>query len=135
MDLAYQMSSLLSGVRTSGYWERQTKRVGFPSRLHPRSIKPVFYGCPRPWQRAGRPTPAPGSGRLFSGTASALDAFRPYRTRRSCPAMPCRTTGRPETAAPCSSRTRGALPSGSQHSQQIESDLSHDGLNPAHVPL
>ena len=59
--------------------------------------------------------PAPGSGRLFSGTASALDAFRPYRTRRSCPAVPCRTTGRPEAAAPCSSRTGGAFPSGGQH--------------------
>gem|GEM_PF-1320499 len=90
-----------------------------------------------PWQ-----SPAPGgvepaleNGCLFSGPASGLDAFSPYRLRRGCPAVPCRTTGRLEAAAPCSSRTRGALPSGSRHPQQVESDLSHDGLNPAHVPF
>ncbi len=59
--------------------------------------------------------PAPRNGRLFSRAASALDAFRPYRLRRSCPATPCRRTGRPEAAAPCSSRTGGAFPSGDQH--------------------
>jgi hypothetical protein len=49
--------------------------------------------------------------------------------------MPYQTTGKLEAAAPRSSRTEGSLPSGNQHPQQVESDLSHDGLNPAHVPF
>ena len=81
------------------------------------------------------PGPAPGNGRLFSGAASGLDAFSPYPLRRGCPAVPRRTTGRLEAAASRSSRTGDPFPSGGQHPQQIESDLSHDGLNPAHVPL
>ena len=74
-------------------------------------------------------------GRLFSGRASSLDAFRSYRGRRGCPAVPCQTTGKLEAAAPSSSRTVDTFPSSDQHSQQIKSDLSRDGLNPAHVPL
>jgi len=84
-------------------------------------------------------------GRLFSGLASTLDAFRSYQGRRGCPAVPCRTTGKLEAAAPSSSRTVDTFPSSDQHSQQIKSDLYHvtivklllsrDGLNPAHVPL
>jgi hypothetical protein len=74
-------------------------------------------------------------GCLFLGAASSLDAFSPYPSRRSCPAMPCRTTGRPEAAASRSSRTQDPFPSDSLHPQQIKSDLSHDGLNPAHVPF
>ncbi len=101
-----------------------------PSRgLHPRPINPVFYGSPRPGGKAS------GNGRLFSGRVSRLDAFSGYPPRRSCPALPSRTTGTPEAAAPRSSRTEGAFPSGGQHPPWVESDLSHDGLNPAHVPL
>jgi len=66
-----------------------------------------------------------GSGYLFSGVASALDAFRPYRLARSCPAMPCRTTGKPEAPVACSSRTEATFPSGTQHPRKIASDLSH----------
>jgi len=75
------------------------------------------------------------SGRLFSGEVSGLDAFSPYPQQRSCPALPCRTTGRPEAAIPRSSRTGGTFPSSDQHSQQVESVLSHDGLNPSRIPL
>ena len=74
-------------------------------------------------------------GRLFLGGASGLDAFSPYPTGRSCPAMPCRTTGTPEAPASRSSRTKDPFPSDDQHPQQIKSDLSHDGLNPAHDPF
>ncbi len=62
-------------------------------------------------------------GRLFSGPASCLDAFSTYPLARSCPAMPCRTTGTPEAPARCSSRTCRTLPSVFQQAQQIESDL------------
>ena len=62
-----------------------------------------------------------------------LSAVIPYgvAARR----LPYRTTGRLEAAAPRSSRTEGTFPSGGQHPRQVESDLSHDGLNPAHVPF
>jgi hypothetical protein len=74
-------------------------------------------------------------GRLFSGEVSGLDAFSPYPRQRGCPALLCRTTGKLEATIPRSSRTRGAFPSGDQHSQQVESDLSRDGLNPSRIPL
>ena len=41
----------------------------------------------------------------------------------------------PEAALPCSSRTRDNFPSDGRRFHQVETDLSHDGLNPAHVPL
>ncbi len=49
--------------------------------------------------------------------------------------VPCRTTGTLEAAAQCSSRTDRTLLSPFPQSRQVESDLSHDGLNPAHVPF
>jgi hypothetical protein len=74
-------------------------------------------------------------GCLFSGKTSSLDAFSSYSRQRGCPAVPCRTTGKLEAATPRSSRTRGAFPSGNHHFQQVESDLSRDGLNPSRIPL
>jgi hypothetical protein len=49
--------------------------------------------------------------------------------------LPYQTTGTPEATLPCSSRTEDSFPSDSHRFYQIEADLSHDGLNPAHVPL
>ncbi len=49
--------------------------------------------------------------------------------------VPCRTTGTLEAPAQCSSRTDRTLLSPFPQSRQVESDLSHDGLNPAHVPF
>jgi len=43
--------------------------------------------------------------------ASCLDAFSTYPLRRSGPAVPCRTTGKPEATIPGSSRTTGSFPS------------------------
>ena len=107
-----------------------------PRRLHPHPINPVFYGSPRPRALRGPKAPeGPGNGRLFLGWASGLDAFSPYPLGRGCPAMPCRTTGRLEAPGSRSSRTGDPFPSGGQHPRQIESDLSRDGLTPAHVPL
>ncbi len=75
------------------------------------------------------------NGKLFSGRVSSLDAFSSYPTARGGPAMPYQTTGRPEAPTLRSSRTERLLPSAFPHIQQRESDLSHDGLNPAHVPF
>ena len=88
-----------------------------------------------PERNLQRKTHSTENGCLFSGAASGLDAFSPYPAQRGCPAMPYRTTGTPEAAASRSSRTEDTLPSDSQHPQQIKTDLSHDGLNPAHVPF
>ena len=62
-----------------------------------------------------------------------LSAVTPYgvATRHT----PCRTAATPEAAATRSSRTEVTFPSGGLHPPWVESDLSHDGLNPAHVPL
>ncbi len=58
-------------------------------------------------------TPIPSNGSsirvlrcLFSRRVSCLDAFSTYPLTRSCPALPCRTTGRPVASVPRSSRTR-----------------------------
>ena len=52
------------------------------------------------------------------------------------PALPLSaTTGTPEVRPSQSSRTREKNRSSLLRPQQIGTDLSHDGLNPAHVPL
>ena len=58
------------------------------------------------------------SGKLFSGGVSSLDAFSSYPQVRSCPAVPYRTTGRPEAPTLRSSRTERLLPSAFQHVQK-----------------
>jgi hypothetical protein len=45
------------------------------------------------------------------------------------------TTGTPEVRPPRSSRTGGRAPQSSKRPWQIGTELSHDVLNPAHVPL
>src|ERR1700730_14776112 len=74
-------------------------------------------------------------GTLFLGVASRLDAFSGYPQLLSCPALPSRTTGTPEATRRCSSRTGQRFPTVFLRFHQVEADLSHDGLNPAHVPL
>ena len=45
------------------------------------------------------------------------------------------TAETPEVRPPGSSRTTGSSPSNLLRPRQIETELSHDVLNPAHVPL
>jgi hypothetical protein len=52
---------------------------------------------------------------LFSGETSGLDAFSLYNLVRSCPALPCQTTGRPVAPTARSSRTGATFPSSNQH--------------------
>eukprot|EP00830_Metopus_es_P018227 TRINITY_DN6262_c0_g1_i4.p1 TRINITY_DN6262_c0_g1~~TRINITY_DN6262_c0_g1_i4.p1 ORF type:complete len:209 (+),score=-31.33 TRINITY_DN6262_c0_g1_i4:74-700(+) len=105
--------------------ERQERMVSerglntsLPWCLHPVSIKPVLYRNPQQG--------------LFLSQSSSLDAFSSYSLARSCPAMPCQTTGTPVAPLLGSSRTKSSLPADLVHLQQIVTDLSHDGLNPAH---
>ena len=73
--------------------------------------------------------------KLFSRSVSCLDAVSTYQLRRGCPASPFRMTGKLVAAASCSSRTNNTLLSVYQHTRHRKSNLSHDGLNPAHVPF
>ncbi len=68
-------------------------------------------------------------GCLFSGKASSLDAFRSYPRQLSCSACP--------VGQLIDQRLRCPVPLvlGATSPCQAETDLSHDGLNPAHVPL
>jgi len=45
------------------------------------------------------------------GVTSGLDAFSLYQLARSCPALPCQTTGRPVAPTARSSRTGATFPS------------------------
>ena len=75
-------------------------------------------------------------GDLISGRASHLDAFSayPFRTWLTSRAAGA-TTGTPEVRPPRSSRTRGSSPQDLLRPQRIGTELSHDVLNPARVPL
>ena len=48
--------------------------------------------------------------------------------------MPCQTTGTPEATSARSSRTEANLLAITLQPREIETNLSHNGLNPAHVP-
>ena len=75
-------------------------------------------------------------GDLILEPASRLDAFSayPYRTWLLSNA-PGRTTDTPLVRPSGSSRTTESPPQISGRPPRIETDLSHDGLNPARVPL
>ena len=84
----------------------------------------------------GLPPPRGGRGNLISERASRLDAFSgyPFRTWPTSHA-PGGTTGTPEVRPSRSSRTRDGPPSSFLRAQRIGTELSHDVLNPARVPL
>jgi hypothetical protein len=75
-------------------------------------------------------------GMLVLGRDSRLDAFSgsPVRTWLPSDAAPA-TTGTPAVRPPRSSRTRGSPPQHPIRPWRIETELSHDVLNPARVPL
>ena len=99
-----------------------------PSRgVHARPIDQVVYLGPYSVDPMGI---------LISGRASRLDAFSGYPCRtsatRRCPWRDNRYTGGP--SVPVLSYW-GRLPSRSLRPRRIETELSHDVLNPARVPL
>ena len=73
-------------------------------------------------------------GCLFSGKASSLDAFRSYPKQLSCSACPVGQLINQRLRSPVP-LVLGQLPLRQPRPCQAETDLSHDGLNPAHVPL
>ena len=96
--------------------------------LHTWPIKQVIYLRPYPLLR--------GMGNLILGPASHLDAFSVYPNQTWLPSDASgETTGTPYVCSPGSSRTTGNSPQVSMRPSRIETDLSHDGLNPARVPL
>ncbi len=95
--------------------------------VHARPIDQVVYLGPYPIGSVGT---------LISGRASRLDAFSGYPCRtsatRRCRWRDNRSTGGP--SVPVLSYW-GRLPSRSLRPRRIETELSHDVLNPARVPL
>ena len=75
------------------------------------------------------------SGKIFSRDASCLDAFSTYHQERGYSAVPAWTTDTLEAPEIRSSRTDITLLSFFQQIQKKETNLSHNGLNPAHVPF
>src|ERR671914_2673582 len=73
---------------------------------------------------------------LVLGRDSRLDAFSGSPVRTWLPSdAACATTGTPAVRPPRSSRTRGSPPQHPNRPWRIETELSHDVLNPARVPL
>ena len=106
-----------------------TSRLASASRrFHLWPIDPLFWRGPL--------TPCRGRGNLISERASRLDAFSgyPFRTWPTSRA-PGGTTGTPEVRPSRSSRTGDGPPSSFLRAQRIGTELSHDVLNPARVPL
>ena len=106
-----------------------TSRLASASRrFHLWPIDPLFWRGPL--------TPQWGRGNLISERASRLDAFSgyPFRTWPTSRA-PGGTTGTPEVRPSRSSRTGDGPPSSFLRAQRIGTELSHDVLNPARVPL
>ena len=95
--------------------------------VHSPPIDRVVF--PEPSQRLA-------AGNLVLEGASRLDAFSADPVPTWLPGgAPSGTAGTPEVGPPQSSRTRGDAPQVSSRPRQIGTDLSHDGLNPARVPL
>src|SRR4028118_2232052 len=73
---------------------------------------------------------------LVLGRDSRLDAFSGSPVRTWLPSgAASATTGTPAVRPPRSSRTRGSPPQHPLRPWRIETELSHDVLNPARVPL
>jgi hypothetical protein len=95
--------------------------------VHPPPIDPVVCRGPYALKELGR---------LVLGRDSRLDAFSGSPDRTWLPsAAGCPTTGPPAVRPPRSSRTRGSPPQSPKRPWRIETELSHDVLNPARVPL
>jgi hypothetical protein len=112
------------GGEPLGHWDRSAARVAALARA-----------AHRPPGLGGALLPR-GQGGSISGRASRLDAVSAYHGRttatRLCPWRDNRCTGGP--SAPVLSYW-GRAPSIPRRPRRIETELSHDVLNPARVPL
>src|SRR5579884_476436 len=80
--------------------------------------------------------PACAEGSVVLGRDSRLDAFSGSPVRTWLPSgAGYPTTGSPAVRPTRSSRTRVSPPHASKRLRRIETELSHDVLNPARVPL
>ena len=109
-------------------WLVSAGQLSVLRRVHVRSIDPVVYRVPS--------TPREAFGNVVVEGVSRLDAFSgyPVRTWLTSGALG-RTTGVLEVRPSRSSRTRDSSPRVSLRAQRIGTELSHDVLNPARVPL
>src|SRR5579884_15527 len=105
----------------------RTARLHALRRVHPRPIKVVVYHRPYPHKEVGG---------LISGPVSRLDAVSASPSRTTA-AGQCPWRDNPHTGGPSAPVLSywGRPPSSLLRPQWIETELSHDVLNPARVPL
>ena len=109
-----------------------------PSAIRTARLQSVARGPPAAYRPGHLPGALPHSrvGRLVLGRDSRLDAFSGSPVRAWLPGgAAVATTGPPAARPPRSSRTRGSPPQPPKRPRRIETELSHDVLNPARVPL
>jgi hypothetical protein len=95
--------------------------------VHLSPLNPVVYWGPYQLKAGGG---------AILGSVSRLDAFSASPVRTWLPGdAPGGTAYTPAVRPPRSSRTRGGSPHPSGCPRRIETELSHDVLNPARVPL
>ncbi len=142
------------GVRPRRRWALTTERLGLPREknntyeqgkvrkslgrwrtsqlrrlrgVHLSPLVPVVYWGPYQLKAGGW---------AILGSVSRLDAFSASPVRTWLPGdAPGGTAYTPAVRPPRSSRTRGGSPHPSGCPRRIETELSHDVLNPARVPL
>ena len=115
-----------SRVRKSlGRW--RTSQLRRLRGVHLSPLIPVVYWGPYQLKAGGW---------AILGSVSRLDAFSASPVRTWLPGdAPGGTAYTPAVRPPRSSRTRGGSPHPSGCPRRIETELSHDVLNPARVPL
>ena len=109
-----------------------------PSTIRTRQLQSVARCPPRAYQPGRLPGVSRHSspGCLVLEGVSRLDAFSGSPGRTSLPSgAGCPTTGSRAVRSSRSSRTRDDPPQTPIRPQRIETELSHDVLNPARVPL
>jgi hypothetical protein len=132
-------------------WLRSVGAPTAPPGAHPalRRWREALDSAPRsPPRLAAPPVPVAYPSHLlgvlpaYSGESTHLGADFPLRCfqRFFVPDVATEPAGRPTTPPPAvrparSSRTRASPPQYSRRSARIETELSHDVLNPARVPL
>ena len=109
-----------------------------PSAIRTARLRSVARLPPAAYQPGRLPGafPALAEGSVVLGRGSRLDAFSGSPVRTWLPSgAGYPTTGSPAVRPTRSSRTRVSPPHASKRLRRIETELSHDVLNPARVPL
>ena len=126
---SYYLVVLMQNLKQVKPSSISTDKLNTLLHLHLLPIKQVVYL----WTY---PPPCGDDGRSYLGAGFALRCFQRLSLEDVATSdAPGGTTGTPEVFPSWSSRTKESSPQISMRPRRIETDLSHDGLNPARVPL